>query len=161
SHSLRLRPLLRLVERPRRSQQPLARSCSTRRATSVAQRPHRWRLGPTASPAPASRTWRSRTRCSASSSTSRRRSQVAPPLSSSLLPPDGSPLMTDLLNRASIFVPITSITKADGGRTRIVTGVAASERLDQDGQRADYDWAKSAFGEWYDRWGNIREQHGA
>jgi hypothetical protein len=67
--------------------------------------------------------------------------------------------MTDL-NRASIYVPITSITKADEGRTRIVTGVAASERLDMDGQRADYEWAKAAAGDWFKRWGNVREQHG-
>lgn len=67
--------------------------------------------------------------------------------------------MTDL-NRASVYFPIQSITKADEGRTRIVTGVAASERLDMDGQRADYDWAKAAAGEWFKRWGNVREQHG-
>lgn len=63
--------------------------------------------------------------------------------------------------RADVYVPITSITKADGGRTRIVTGVAVSDRLDMDGQRADYEWAKAAAGEWFKRWGNVREQHGA
>jgi hypothetical protein len=65
--------------------------------------------------------------------------------------------MTDL-NRASIYVPITSITKADGGRTRVVTGVAGSDRLDYDGQRASYDWLKRELSAWF-KVGNMRQDH--
>lgn len=68
--------------------------------------------------------------------------------------------MTTALNRASIYVPITSITKADEGRTRIVTGVAASDRLDYDGERASYDWFKKELGDWF-KVGNMRQDHRA
>src|SRR5215472_6476848 len=63
------------------------------------------------------------------------------------------------MNSAAFYVPITKVSKTPEGH-RIVTGVATSERLDLDGQRADYDWAKAAFGDWFDRWGNVREMHG-
>lgn len=71
--------------------------------------------------------------------------------------------MTD--QRALIYVPITSISKADGGRTRIVTGVAGSDRLDYEGQRADYAWLKRELSTWFSPpaegglGGNMREDH--
>jgi len=65
--------------------------------------------------------------------------------------------MTDL-QRAVVYVPITKIEKADGGRSRIVTGVAASDRLDYDGQRASYDWLKAQLADWF-KVGNMRQDH--
>lgn len=65
--------------------------------------------------------------------------------------------MTDL-QHASVYVPITSIVKADGGRTRMVTGVAGSDRLDYDGQRASYEWLKSQLTDWF-KVGNMRQDH--
>ena len=72
--------------------------------------------------------------------------------------------MTDP-QRASVYVPIVKIEKADGGRTRIVTGIAASERLDYDGQHASYDWFKKELQTWFaplaqgGGGGNLRQDH--
>ena len=50
----------------------------------------------------------------------------------------GEKAVTAELQRADIYVPIVKVDKTPEGH-RIVTGVAASERLDLDGQRADYE----------------------
>jgi hypothetical protein len=62
------------------------------------------------------------------------------------------------MDQAHVFVPITSITKADGGRTRIVKGFAATDRLDYEGQHSDFDWLKRELETWF-KVGNMREDH--
>jgi len=60
-------------------------------------------------------------------------------------------------NSAAFFVPITKIAPTPEGH-RLVTGTVSTERVDLDGQIADYDWAKKEAQAWFDI-ANVREQH--
>lgn len=65
-----------------------------------------------------------------------------------------------------VFVPFgdvikTTVKTEDGLErpARIVKGPATDETLDLDKQIVDYAWAKAAFGDWFSKWANVREQH--
>jgi len=58
---------------------------------------------------------------------------------------------------ASFFLPIVKVDKTPEGH-RLVTGTVSTERLDLDGQIADYGWAKKEAQAWFDI-ANVREQH--
>jgi hypothetical protein len=58
---------------------------------------------------------------------------------------------------ASFFLPITKVDTTPEGH-RLVTGTVSTERVDLDGQIADYEWAKKEAQGWFEI-GNVREQH--
>jgi hypothetical protein len=58
---------------------------------------------------------------------------------------------------ASFFMPITKVAPTAEGH-RLVTGTVSTERVDLDGQIADYAWAKKEAQAWFDI-ANVREQH--
>jgi len=58
---------------------------------------------------------------------------------------------------ANFFLPIVKVDKTPEGH-RLVTGTVSTERLDLDGQIADYGWAKKEAQAWFDI-ANVREQH--
>lgn len=58
---------------------------------------------------------------------------------------------------ASFFLPIVKVAPTADGH-RLVTGTVSTERVDLDGQIADYGWAKKEAQAWFDI-ANVREQH--
>ncbi len=58
---------------------------------------------------------------------------------------------------ASFFMPITKVEKTPEGH-RMVYGQVSTERVDLDGQIADYAWAKKEAQDWFGI-ANVREQH--
>lgn len=58
---------------------------------------------------------------------------------------------------ASFFLPIVKVDKTPEGH-RLVTGTVSTERVDLDGQIADYGWAKKEAQAWFEI-ANVREMH--
>lgn len=62
-------------------------------------------------------------------------------------------------DQATVYADITKVEKdPENPAFRLVHARISDETKDLDGQRADYDWLKTALPDWF-KWGNVRDMH--